>query len=64
MSKRPGFTQAEARWFQEQAAKHRAEIRELRNLILTVADELEPGGIVCELLAAELRRRLAAVKAT
>ena len=64
MSKRPGFTQAEARWFQEQAAAHRAEIRELRRLISLFADELSPGGLPNRLVAAELRRRLALVRAT
>jgi diphthamide synthase (EF-2-diphthine--ammonia ligase) len=63
--KNPKFTQAEACWFQEQAALHREEIRALRALIVNVADELAPGGLAGRLLATELRRRLAQlVKAT
>jgi len=58
------FSQADARWFQKQAASHRDEIRELRAMIIHTADALAPGGLVGQLLAAELRRRLAQVKKT
>jgi hypothetical protein len=58
------FTQAEARWFQQQAASHRDEIRELRAMIIHTADALTPGGLAGRLLADELRRRLTQVKKT
>ena len=62
--KKPKFSQADARWFQTQAASHRDEIRELRAMIIHTADALVPGGLSGQLLAAELRRRLAQVKKT
>jgi hypothetical protein len=61
---KPGFTQAEARWFQEQGAAHRDEIRALRKLISLFAKELEQGGLGDRMLAVELRARLSQVKAT
>lgn len=55
---------SDGRWFQQQAAKHREEIRELRALVVRFADELHEGGLSDRLLAADLRQRLNRVTKT